>query len=381
MGHTLEQLRAIAPTDKRFFPWSGCPELYYRPGKRVGSWSFRGTISRPRGLSEEILMSIGKDRGPDGRPRTERWLREQARILAGQVEAGIDPRKALEPVLRPKNPTQAVWDEFMLRRKAISENYRGQQELAWKYYAKPFLAEVAIEDVDTGLIERMFDAIADRPATSNDLHATLRYFFRWAGRRYEVQPNLLNRDLLDEHPARERLTESEIVKFGTKCLEHKNDKFTPSILFLLLSGCRVSLLRHWKEEWIEGDVMLIPPGIEDLKDACFLLLTPEVKRLLPHLVRPNSRHNVGAAVRRLSRQAGVTQISSHNLRTTYISYGTDLGHHESNMLALTDHKPISRVARAYIQREATKLMPVALDVAQRLAMLIELDAFLGRLSV
>ena len=144
-----------------------------------------------------------------------------------------------------------------------------------------------------------------------------------------------------------------------------------------MTECRVSVLKHWKQEWIKGDVMLIPEGVSDLKDACFVLLTPEAKRILPHLVRPNTKHNVGAAARRLSRQAGVTQISSHDLRRTYISYGVDLGYHESTMLALTDHKPTNKVARSYVQREAIKLMPTAMDVAKRLAELVNLDEILG----
>lgn len=383
MAYTLTELRATPATDKRFLVWSGCEGLYFRAGKRGGVWYWRGVINRlKQGKGAPIRIKLAPDRSSDGSLRSEKWLLNEARKFADMCANGQDPHKKPEnpkPEEAPKTTTQEVWDDFMKNRRPISNNYRQQQKDAWEWYAKPFLGEVAIEDVDTALIERMFDEVKNRPATSNDLHTTLAYFFKWSKRRYKkVQPDLLNRDRLKESPAQERLKEEEIPKFGAQCLKKKHDKFTKTILFLLLTGCRVSLLKHWQPEWIDGDIMLIPDGIEDLKDACFVLMTPEAKRLLPHLVRPNTRHNVGAAVRRLSRQAKVTKISSHDLRRTFISFGVDLGYHETTMLALTDHKPTSKVARAYIQREALKLMPTAMDVAKRLAELIDLEAILRK---
>ena len=357
--------------EPQFLSWSGAKGIYYRLAQDSRSWYFRGTIKAPH-RSTPIRMSLGDVREPR---LTASFLEGEAYRLRELCKQGIDPRKVTaapeEPSTTPKvGPTwDEVWPIYLSTKVGISDTYRDDIDGKWRRSISPHIGSLRVDATGTHDIERMFDSFGTKVSTSVHIHRILRLIFPWAKRRYPgVQADLLDRPIARETPTQDRLWREEIIRFGA-ALRESDYVQKPNILFLLLTGARAGTLTHWDSSWVNDNRIEIPLGLEGLKHARTILITPPVANLIPKLV-PCTNSALRNCVILLCRKAGIRPLSSHDLRRTYISEGCDLGIPEETMLALTGHVSKSQIGRIYNHASMVTRMPQALQVAEHLMNLL-----------
>jgi len=386
MPHTMTELEKM-PTKKAayFRAWKGAKGICMRIAKEERSWYFRGVIKHPH-HSEPFQMLLGLS---NLRSMTSKFLEEESTRLRNLCKQGIDPRLGLtvQPV-DPTTPTLGeLWPTYLGLKKNLKQGYLDDIDGKWKRSCD-LLHGLKPEEATTVVVSKLFDGFLEKDlvSTAHHIKRILRPFFLWIRRRHPTLPlDLLDFELPKVKPQQARLSDEEVPKFGKMLLEgHGNYSYGLkwNVVFLMLTGCRASFLVHWKKEWIretpKGAFFDIPPGTPDLKDAEFVLITPQVRALIP-LLQPCTKHTLRGAVIRVARQAGVKKISSHDLRRTYISLGCEepIDYTEELMLRLTDHKSKSQLGRIYNKTECLKMMPNALVMADYISGLMGLGKTLS----
>jgi len=385
MPYSMKELfKQPSPDKPKFLAWNGSQGIYYRLAPDgSGSWYWRGTLRvGDKAIPRRRVL------GPKGE-WTAQALEDEAKRLRDLCRAGIDPdAQALNAqvetpnVQAPDSPTcESLWTIYVnqkLERKEISQDTYQDYCYKWGLYVRPTLGAMGVGSVTPADIAAMFDGYGSKVQTMHHIHRILKPFFQWCRRRdrdKKVDPDLFDHKLPKVKPAQDRLMEEEIRRFG-KALRECNYVQKWNIRFLLLTGSRNAVLTQWNPSWVEEDWIAIPNGVRLLKDARNILLTPQARACLSKLV-PCTNSALRNCCINLCRKAQVTRISSHDLRRTYISYGEDIGHKRETMLRLTNHAPVDQISSIYSKPELIKRLPVALDVAEKLATLLDEPDGLG----
>jgi len=373
MRYTMTELREMQPTGKaQMHSCSVARGLYYRLSPTERSWYWRGTLQ-----GEDKWISIGP---ASFRGMTRSFLEDKCQEYREQCRAGIDPAAAPAPA--ESVPTMDVaWATYMRLKTGIGQTHRDDLDEKYRYAISPTLGQIPVTALTTADIERMFDELHGTPSVSNHVFRQIKPFLVWARRRWPaVHPDLMTgRKALKESPSEIRLSREEIIQFGhaLRTTKHLN---TANVLFLLMTGCRASVIRLWDPSWVQGHTIKLPAGLAGLKKAEEILITPQVAAIIPHL-RRCTLANLRDCCYRICYRAKVTKVSSHDLRRTYISEGVDSGQLTEVMLALTSHRPHGQIARIYVKRDLETLRPAAMAVANHLAGLLTSPIEGGLISV
>jgi hypothetical protein len=134
------------------------------------------------------------------------------------------------------------------------------------------------------------------------------------------------------------------------------------------------VLKVWNPTWVEGQVVIIPKGVEGVKKARAIVMPKSAASLLPRMTLPLTTSGLRHALDDIVSHAGITTsgISPHTLRKTWSSFGADIGEPEAVIDALQNHKG-SAIKQAYIRRSSEAMLPTAERIAVHLLDLMGID--------
>ena len=171
--------------------------------------------------------------------------------------------------------------------------------------------------------------------------------------------------------SRERvMTEAEIIALGN-AFRAKPNGTRGACLFLLLTGARAGAVLNLEPEYIDlvSGVIRYPEGLPGLKGARRVYFSASAAALLQQFPSP-------VLVRRLWRQwsalrieAGIPDVSLHDLRRTFSSWAVNHGHDSQVVHILQEHPP-GKVQAAYQVWADPTMVKLTSEVGEALASLL-----------
>lgn len=368
------------------YPLDGCRNLYVQvsPDGESKTWLFRCRVGTG---GPEATITIGDY-------RDHAWTKDNAQSEANRLrdscKKGIDPRRTTPigaVVMAPKVVTLAeVWKDYLrLYVSGKSESYAKYQRYAWTKYVESKLGAMSLVDIDIPVIERFLDDVVGLkgraiPTTQNRVHSLLSKLFTWAMRRYpkEIPIHPVKGREKHQEPVRERrMMEDEVVLFA-KGYAHSTNPVKYSLLFSLLTGCRVGVTMNLDQHWITSDHLAIPEGVQGVKKCQFVITPPEAKELLQKMPLTGvTYHSLRHCFNNICKNSGIDivikrggkklSLSPHSLRKTFSSIGGDMKESDDMVDALLSHRGgKGKVNEAYLRRSIPPMVPVAARIASRI---------------
>ncbi len=314
---------------------------------------------------------------------TLRAIQKEAVRLRDLVEKGIDPNAPMpEPVPVEAAPTlDEAWELFKADyvRPLRSAAYLDGMERMWKLHISPQFGARPIDTVTTATAMEIVTPLLQRKklTTSNRLRAQLSKLYNWSAGRWPSKVQAVNWTKAvtkaEVHADERILTKKELAALG-KGFHKSQSKHKFAALWLLLTGSRSGVLKVWNPDWVEGQVVIIPKGVEGVKKARAIVMPKSAVSLLPRMTLPLTTSVLRHALDEIVSHAGITTggISPHTLRKTWSSFGADIGEPEAVIDALQNHKG-SAIKQAYIRRSSEAMLPTAEKIAAHLLDIMGID--------
>ncbi len=372
MPMTITQLENI-PTDPQKAiskTLAGATGIYYiieKSGYR--RWAWRGKLKRGT-----IWYPLGP--ATDGK-LTKKFLGEEATRLKGLVDAGIDPRIHIVATTVKKVTLAEAWerykDEYLSE---VSPAYKRGQEALWKIHILKNFGHLTLDVLDSTVATQIIKPLVDRGkrTTANRLKSVLSKLWNWC--EAEIPNNQLGlknwvakRKKYFVAPVERTLSEAEIREFmqGYKqsTAKHKN-----AVLFLLLTGSRQGLLHCWKDEWLKGNILEIPPRVLGAKLARHLVMGDFALKLSRSFHHPMTTASIRHAMDDILYYCNLKRVSPHTLRKTFASRALDWEEKKWEVDVLLNHKGTA-IEQAYFQRDLKTLIPVAKRIEKKMLSLMK----------
>ncbi|WP_243316717.1 tyrosine-type recombinase/integrase [Geothrix paludis] len=337
-------------------------------------WYWRGTLDRPIWVHLGPKLSAGW---------TLKALQDEAIRLRQLVDQGIDPNAPLAEV-KPKDTTPTLdeaWEMFKAQYLVPlrSTAYLDGMEKLWCLHIRPRFGSMPIDTVTTATaLEVVRPLLQDKKfTTANHLRSLLSKLYNWSVGRW---PNVVQAvnwtkavTKAEVHPDERVLTKRELVALGKGFLNSRA-KHKLAALWLLLTGSRSGVLKVWDPTWIEGQIVVIPKGVQGVKKARAIVMPKSAASLVRKMTLPLTTSGLRHALDDVVSHAGITggSISPHTLRKTWSSIGADLGEPEPVIDALQNHKG-SAIKQAYIRRSCEAMLPTAEKIAAHLLQVMGID--------
>lgn len=318
---------------------------------------------------------------------SSRWtlkaLQDEAIRLRQLADQGIDPngqRSAPEP--ENLTPTlNEAWETFKaeyvipLRSSAYLEG----MEKVWQLHVQPRFGSMRINAVTTATaMEIVRPLILDKKlTTANRLRAQLSKLYNWSAGRWPGLVEAVNWTKAvvkaEVHVDERILTKKELAALG-KGFRKSRSKHKLAILWILLTGSRSGVLKVWDPSWVDGQVVVIPRGVEGVKKARAIVMPKAAASLIPLMTLPVTTAGLRHALDDVVDHSGIRTggISPHTLRKTWSSIGADIGEPEAVIDALQNHKG-SAIKQAYIRRSFEAMLPTSERIAEHLLQVMKLD--------
>ena len=315
---------------------------------------------------------------------TLKALQNHAVHLRDLVDQGINPN-TLKKAKKESKDTTPTLDEAWERFKAEylihlrSAAYLHGMEGSWKLHIHPNFGAMPINTVTTATAMEIVSPLLQRKklTTANHLRSQLSVLYNWSAGRWPNKVQALNWTKAVKKapvPVNERvLSKKELVALGKGFLQSRA-KHKHAVLWLLLTGSRSGVLKVWDPSWVEGQLVVIPRGVEGVKLARAIVMPKAAASLLPKMTLPLTASGLRHAIDDVVSHAGITAggISSHTLRKTWSSQGADIGQPEPVIEALQNHKG-STIKQAYLQRTCEAMLPTAEKIAAHLLHVMGID--------
>lgn len=319
------------------------------------------------------------------------WSRGQAIILRGKVREGADPQGARQEsrTAKPGTTVADLCDRFekdYLNAGKVQPSTAVGYRQHIKAHIRPELGKLTVAEVRPTQITALLETVAaGAPGQANKLRATLSRMFNRA-ELWELRPPRTNpvagQDKHESTPRTVRLSEVQVKRLGAtlakvdECWQAK-----AAVVMLLCTGMRLSEVKGNASKEIDP----LPWAWVDLKAGVIRLahhktvkkmgsktvyLCPELVVYLKALPRENDLvladyRNVHGAWQRIRKAAKLGDVTLHDLRHTFTSFGDDLGFSEATRAALVGHKAGTMTGR-YTHKVDTALAGAAATIGGHL---------------
>lgn len=314
---------------------------------------------------------------------TLKALQDEAIQLRQLVDQGIDPN-APKSKGKPKDTTPTLDEAWKIFKAEYlvplrSTAYREGMEKLWGLHVRPQFGAMRIDTVTTATAMEIVAPLLRRKklTTANRLRAQLSKLYNWSSGRWPGKVAAVNwakaLEKAEEHVSERILTKRELVALGKGFL-NSTSKHKFATLWLLLTGSRSGVLKVWDPKWVEGQIVVIPKGVQGVKKARAIVMPKPAASLLQKMALPLTTSALRHALDDIVSHAGITTggISPHTLRKTWSSFGADIGEPEAVIDALQNHKG-SAIKQAYIRRSCEAMLPTAEKIAAHLLQVMGLD--------
>lgn len=240
------------------------------------------------------------------------------------------------------------------------------QTRIWTKHVEPNLGQMKITELRPAVVFALLDGLAETPIMANRLRALLSKFWNWSSPRTSEMAGLVNPVTgWDRNPeaSRERvMTEAEIIALG-EAFRAKPNGLRAAALFLLLTGARAGVVENLRPEDIdlESRVLRFPASRPGLKGCRRVYFSASAAALLGQFPTPVLTRSLWRQWSALRIEAKIPDVSLHDLRRTFASWGINHGHDGAAIHALQGHS-LGKVQAAY-QIYAD---PTMTDLAERI---------------
>lgn len=312
---------------------------------------------------------------------TLRSLQNEAVRLRDLVDQGIDPNTR-KKAKKDTTPTlDEAWEQFKVEYliPIRSTAYLNGMEGRWKLHIHPSFGSMPIDMVTTATAMEIVSPLLQRKklTTANHLRSQLSKLYNWCAGRWpnKVQTTNWIKSVTkaEVHASEVIFTRKELAALGKGFLRSRA-KYKLSALWLLLTGSRSGVLTVWNSAWVDGQFVVIPKGVEGVKNARAIVMPRSATWLLSKMEFPVSQSGLRHALDDVVSQAGITKkgISTRTLRKTWSSQGAEIGEPEAMIDALQNHKG-SAIKQAYIRRSCEAMLPTAEKIAAHLLQVMGID--------
>ena len=292
------------------------------------------------------------------------WARGQAVILRGKVREGADPQASRKEA-RSAKPGATVAElcdrfekDYLDGGKVLPSTAVGYKQHI-KAHIRPELGKLQVAEVRPTHITALLDKVAEgAPGQANRLRSTLSRMFNRA-ELWELRPPRTNpvagQDKQPSTPRTVRLTPAQVKRLGT-VLADADERWEAkaAVVILLTTGMRLSEVKGnvaakiaplpWASVDLEAGVIRLAHHKTVRKAGVkTVYLFPQLVAYLKALPREGDLvladyRNVHGAWQRIRKAAKLGDVTLHDLRHTFTSFGDDLGFSEATRAALVGHK-------------------------------------------
>ena len=306
--------------------------------------------------------------GPHGPLNPDQARARTLEILAC-AKKGIDPRD--EDARREAEPSMADLGRRFLEeyvpvhcKPSTREEYRRSVRL----FVDPVIGELRVPEVQRKDIAALHHGLRDKPYQANRTLGVLSKMFSLAevwGWRPDGSNPCRHVKRYKEHKRERFLSPEETERLGQVLREAEEEMPSAVAAFrlLLLTGCRMSVIRNLRWEYVKNDCIELP----DAKTGGRVVpLGPEARAVLSAIPRDEDNPWVIAGRlpgshltdlqrpwRRIRKQAGLEGVRIHDLRHSFASRALALGESLTMIGKLLGHTQVQTTARyAHLARDS-----------------------------
>jgi len=272
------------PGERLDLPDGGGLTLRCSPsGRRVWSLSFRVAAAGP------FDPVLGRARAGTKQRRTLGYYPAmglpQARAVAATVRA-----QALTGTLADPTPQAApVTVQVLIQRYCAAKQTKrilDVQSLLLRYVASKW-GDRLITDLVRGDLVNLLRPMS--PAQQFEVRKNVAAMFNWAAGEDLLPQNPFAAVRLRQRPEpRERCLSMAEVREVYRVAPKVGEPFGALYRLLLLTGCRLREIAHARQEWVEGETLVIPAAMTKTRKAHIVPLVPEALSLLAGLTAPTA---------------------------------------------------------------------------------------------